>query len=120
MQLPIAIELQDTLVAKGIHIEQTTTGIYHYGNGGLSIDTMTGASPNGSSSVTNLIELGSTFSGVVNARNLIANGIATSPIILIKNDKTGTNVAGGSGGNLAQYVLDQQATPAASPGTVLY
>jgi hypothetical protein len=118
-QLPIAVELQDSLVAKGIHIEQTTTGIYHYGSGGLSVDTMTGASPNGTSNVVNLIELGSTFAGVVNVRNLISNGI-TAPVVLIKNDKTGINVMGGSNGNLAQYVLDLQTTPAGTPNAVVY
>jgi hypothetical protein len=118
-QLPIGIELQDTLVAKGLHFEQATVGIYHFGNGGLSVDTVTGASPNTTTggSVTNLIELGSTFTGVLNARNLIGNGISGP---LIKNDVTGVNIAGGSNGNLAQYVLDLQSKPASVPASVLY
>jgi hypothetical protein len=117
-QLPVGIELQDTLVAKGLHFEQTTVGISHFGNGGLSVDTATGASSTAAGNVETLIALGSTFTGVLNARNLIGNG-TSGP--LITNNATGHNIAGGSpGGNLAEYVLDMQSTPAGSPNSVLY
>lgn len=117
-QLPIGIQLQDTLVARGLHFEQTTIGISHYGNGGLSVDTVTGGSvnPNGTN-VGTLIELGAAFRGVLTARNMIGNG-TSGP--LITNNVSGQNINGGSNKSLALYVLDQQSTPASSPRGVLY
>jgi len=112
VQLPIGIELVATLVGKGLHFEQTTTGIYHYGKGGLSIDTLTGASLNPDGGyVTNLIEIGSAFTGVMHVRNIIGNGMnqpdqSIGPLIQI--DATGTKIFGGSQHALTEYVLDQQ------------
>ena len=69
--LPVGIySAYDVLVLKTYHVEYVTSGVKVAGITSLSVDTYTG-SFNG---VTNLIELESGFTGIVNLTNIIPNG----------------------------------------------
>jgi hypothetical protein len=86
----------DSLCVKGLHIEYCTNAVTMSGSGSLSADTVTGSS----NAVTNLISLGSGFTGKVSGRNLIPNGASSDTI---KNNITGANISA-SAGMIPDYV----------------
>jgi hypothetical protein len=95
--LPIGIYMaNDTLVVNTYHGEYVANMVVMNGAGGISADTVTGSFNN----VTNIISLGSTFTGVCNLRNIMPNG-ATGNVL--QNDVSGRNISQ-SEGVLAEYV----------------
>ena len=94
--LPVGIYLDnDTLVVNTYHAEYVNNMVVMNGAGGLSADTLTGSF----NDVTNIIALGSTFTGVCSLRNILPNG-ATGNIL--QNDVSGRNIPI-SEGILAEY-----------------
>lgn len=76
----------DSLVTRGVlHVEYANNAISMSGAGSLSADTVTGSV----NAVTDLITLGSGFTGKVSARNIIPNGATGQSI---KNNISGVNV----------------------------
>lgn len=75
----------DSLIAKGCHVEYCENAIVANGVGGVSVDTLTGSA----NAVTDLLALISTFTGKVSARNLIPNGATGNSV---KNNITGANL----------------------------
>jgi hypothetical protein len=86
----------DSLCVKGLHIEYCGSAVSMSGTGSLSADTVTGSA----NAVTDLIVLGSGFTGKVSARNLIPNGASGNTI---RNNITGANISA-SAGMIPDYV----------------
>ena len=94
--LPIGIYMaNDTLIVNTYHAEYVDNMVVMNGAGGISADTLTG-SFNG---ITNIISLGSTFTGVCNLRNILPNGATGNTL---QNDVSGRNISQ-SEGMLAEY-----------------
>lgn len=87
--------VNDTLYAKGLHIENCSNGIISQGAGDVTVDTMTGSS----TAVVDMISIGSGFTGKVNLRSIIPNG---STGFAFKNNVTGQNIAAADG-HIAQH-----------------
>lgn len=87
--------VNDSAIVKGFHQEYCVTGISAVGAGSISVDTMNGSA----NAVTDMIAIGSGFTGKVALRNIIPNG-ATGQTF--KNNITGEHIAA-SEGMLASY-----------------
>lgn len=94
--LPAGIRMvNDTLLCKLLHCEYTSNMVVMSGVGGLSADSLTGSA----NSVTNVVSLSSTFTGICNLRNIIPNG-ATGNIL--DDGVSGRDIAANEG-MLAEY-----------------
>lgn len=80
----------DSLYAKGVHVEYCNSAVTLSGAGSASIESLTGSG----NQVTDLVTLGSGFTGRLSLRNIIPNG-ATGQIL--KNNITGNNIAASEG-----------------------
>lgn len=87
---------KDSSVISTLHVEHCVNAITVYGPGSHSIDTVTGSSwP-----VTNILTVGSNFTGKIHARNLIPNGATGNTV---NNLPAGENIPA-SEGMLIEYV----------------